>query len=157
MTVAIGDVRRKLAIEPEKVYPKMLEAADAGDWSKFGKAFDLVADLVKEIDALLSSRLYLMLTTARDQRNAKMARQNTERLIIGSIKALLREAIDNPSVNRKTHCKQAFVELRILQPMATYKHLDLTTDFALALDSIEDDAKFEKIVQRILKELAPFK
>lgn len=154
MLLLIGDARANLAIDADKVYPEMLKAVETDNWSKFRKAFDLVLELIVEIDKKLSTKLQLMLMTAYEQKNAKMAERNTKRLIFCSAKALLKEVLEKPEVNRKVFIKQAFVELQLLKKVdGEFSDLNLSNDFSNALDNLNNETKFQKIIQNILEKM----
>ncbi len=154
MPLLIGDARENLVIEPEKVYPEMLKAIETKNWSKFQKAFELLSDLIAEIDKKLSTKLTLMLTTAYEQKNTKIAERNTKRLIFCSSKALLKEILGNAEVDKKEFTKQAFVELKLLKEVdENFSELSLSDEFSDALDNLNNDAKFKAIIKSILKQL----
>lgn len=154
MPILIGDARASLAIEPEKVYPEMLKAVETQNWSKFEKAFGLLTDLIEEIDKKLSTKIGLMLTTAYEQKNTKMAERNTKRLIFCSSKALLKEVLGNTEVDRKSFTKQAFIELQLLKNTdERFSELSLSDEFSDALNNLENEDKFNKIIKSILKQL----
>lgn len=154
MPSLIGDARANLAIEPNKVYPEMLKAIATNNWSKFHKAFSLLTDLITEIDEKLETKLGLMLTTAYEQKNSKMAERNTKRLIFCSSKALLKEVLENSDVDKKAFTKQAFVELQILKNSdENFNELSLSDEFSDALDHLENEPKFKQIIQSVLEQL----
>jgi hypothetical protein len=131
-----------------------LKPNETKNWSKFQKAFSLLTDLIKEIDEKLSTKLGLMLTTAYEQKNVKMAERNTKRLIFCSSKALLKEALENTELDKKALTKQAFIELQLLKNMdEQFSELSLSDEFSDALDNLENESKFNEIIESILKQL----
>ncbi|MFK7946973.1 MAG: hypothetical protein AB8G11_05240 [Saprospiraceae bacterium] len=152
--IVIESVYKNLAIEPEKVYPEMLEAIEEHSWSKFGKALELLNPLIKSIDKTLNTRLGLILQTAYEQHHIKIAERNTYRLIICSAKRLLITILTKSDIDKKAYCKQAFKELQILKQAETkYATINFAEDFSKALDSLEKPEVFNNIIEDIIKQL----
>lgn len=149
-----SDSRKKLAIEPDKVYPEMFKAIEQKNWSKFGKALELLDNLIDEIDKSLSIKLSVLLEIAHQQRNVKIAKRNTYRLIISSAKVLLKEVLKNPDINQKNYCRQAFKELQTLkQTNSKYAKLDFVDEFSDILDNLHRPKVLRKIILKIIAKI----
>lgn len=154
MPALIGDVRKKLAIKPEKVYPEMFDAIENKNWEKFEKALELLSGLIKEIDKNLKVRLYIILNTAAEQRNEKVAERNLYRLIFCSAKVLLNEVLTNEEIDKKEYTKQAFIELQTLRfADSTFAKANFSAEFSEALDNLENDLAFEEIIKDIISQI----
>lgn len=154
----IENTRKTLAIAPEKLYPEMFRAIKAKAWSKFGKALVLLSDLIKDVDKVLNSKLHIILTTAYEQKNIKIAERNTHRLITSSAKVLLREVLNNDRIDKKEYCKQAFKELHTLENIdSKYNKANFADDFALALDNLTKPSKLKGIITKIITKIDALK
>lgn len=152
--VLIESIYKNLAIEPEKVYPEMFEAIEERSWSKFGKALQLLNPLIKSIDKAFKIRLALILQTAFEQHNIKIAERNTYRLVICSAKSLLKTVLDKSDIDKKEYCKQAFKELQTLkQTESKYAKINFVADFSKALDSLDKPVVLKSIIEEIIEKL----
>lgn len=154
MLALIGDVRKKLVIKPEKVYPEMFDAIENKNWDKFEKALELLSGLIKEIDKTLKVRLYIILNTAAEQRNKKVAERNLYRLIFCSAKVLLNEVLTNEEIDKKEYTKQAFIELQTLRfAGSTFAKANFSAEFSEALDNLDNNLAFEEIIKDIISQI----
>jgi hypothetical protein len=154
MLALIGDVRKKLATKPEKVYPEMFNAIENKNWEKFEKALELLSGLIKEIDKTLKVRLYVILSTAMEQRNEKVAERNLYRLIFCSAKVLLNEVLTNEQIDKKEYTKQAFIELQTLRfASSAFAKANFSAEFSEALDNLENEVVFEEIIKNIISQI----
>lgn len=152
--VLIKSIYNDLAIEPEKVYPEMFEAINEQNWSKLGRALEILNPLIKSIDEKLNTRLELILQTAYEQRHIKIVERNTFRLIICSAKVLLKTVLDKSEIDKKAYCKQAFRELQTLkQTESKYAKANFAKDFSKALDNLEKPVVLKSIIKLIIQKL----
>jgi hypothetical protein len=154
MPALIGDTRKNLAVKPDKVYPEMFDAIEHKNWEKFEKALELLSDLIKEIDKTLKVRLYLILNTAAEQRNDKMAERNLYRLIFCSTKVLLNEVLTNDNLDKKEYIKQAFIELQTLRfANSAFAKANFSDEFSQALDNLKNPPIFKDIIKDIISQI----
>ena len=160
MAELIGDARKKLAIEPEKVYPEMFDAIEDKNWEKFEKALALLSGLIKEIDKILKIKLEVLFEAAYEQRNDKMAERNVYRLIFCSAKVLLLEVLKDETANKseqidkKEYVKQAFKELQTLRFAGSpFAKANFTEEFSDALDNLDNPTVFGEIIKDIIAQI----
>ncbi len=151
--MGIGDTRKNLATSPEKVYAEMLKSIETKSWSKFGKALDLLEDLIEAIDKTFHLKLAMLLKASFEQKNVKIAQRNTYRLIFNSAKSLLIETLKPSGVDKKAYCKQAFQELQTLRSTSKYSKVSFSDDFTAALNNTTNASKFNPIIEKIIKRI----
>jgi hypothetical protein len=154
MSVLSGDTRKKLAIEPEKVYPEMFDAIEYKDWEKYERALKLLSTLIKEIDKSLKIRLEVLLSAAFYQHNVKMAERNTYRLIFCSVKVLLSQVLSNDTIDKKEYTKQALRELETLQfTDSDFARASFSDELNDALDNLDYTFLFEENIKDIIAQI----
>lgn len=161
VTFADPGARNSLSVAPQKVYPKMIEAVKAEDWTKLNNALKILQPLSDEIDNTLRLKLTTELKQAIADRNKEEAEKKVMEFIVGAVRSLLilSGKEDTPEM-RKEMFRQAFTEFVTIEPYL--KKLDasqtdkIMTNFRGSYNIIRDKSQFitnTMIINRDLKSL----
>ncbi len=113
--VADGHARQKLSVQPHKIYPKMVDAAETGDWEKLSNALKLLKPLSDEIKEKTKKDIDKELRTAIANKQKSIVKDKVLAYMGFAIKSLLHIAQkeSNP-LSKKGMVKQAFTEFTVL-------------------------------------------
>lgn len=162
VSVCLADgARSELSVSPQKVYPKMIEAVKAEDWTKLSNALKLLGPLSKEIDNTLRLEITTELKQAIVDRDKDEAEKKVIEFIVGGVRSLLilSGKEDTPEM-RKEMFRQAFTEFVTIEPFL--KKLDasktekIMTNFRGSYNNIRNKSQFitnTMIINRDLKSI----
>ena len=116
VSAAGQSARQGLPVAPADVFPTMLTMADRGDWTGLGRALDMLAPLLDEIDRTDGSAPGAALRAAVTDR-APLVPASVRRLILASVKQALQEAcMSHDATSRRVLVRVSFSEFIVLKP-----------------------------------------
>ena len=161
VSVSFADTgaRNSLSVAPQKVYPKMIEAVKAEDWTKLNNALKILEPLSEEIDNTLRLKITTELKQAIADRDQEKAEKKVMEFIVGGVRSLLilSGKEDTPEM-RKEMFRQAFTEFvtieQYLKKLDASKTEQIMTNFRGSYNIIRDKSQFitnTMIINRDLK------
>lgn len=159
--VAADHARQNLSVQPQKLYPKMIEAAEQGDWEKLNNALKILKPLSDEIREKTKTDIDKELRNAINNKQKDIVREKVLNYIGFAIKSLLFIAQRESSpISKKGMVKQAFTEFVVLEPYfkkvdsgITSKIMDEFRNFYTKISTATDKQEFIITAVIIRKEI----
>lgn len=145
--------RKKLVVQPEKLYTETITAIEDENWEKLKNAIHLGTPLYKEIEVILKNHYISKIDLAISQSDSKQALKYFMELVIGGIKVLLNTTIHGSINSRKDAVRQGFKEYLTLAAIFTEADRDsasLTVQvFRNALQLSANAPKYKTTIQHL--------